>query len=72
MTEKRKYSGLGIALGAALSVAFGVVAGNIGVWLAVGLAIGLALGSSFRRKEAECPRCAELQQPQQPIQKRLP
>jgi drug/metabolite transporter (DMT)-like permease len=70
MTEKEKHSGLGIALGAALGVAFGVIAGNIGVWLAIGVAIGLALGSAFRRKQPQCPHCAELQHTHQAMQKR--
>ncbi len=60
MTNKSKHAGLGLALGVGLGAVFGVVAGHVGVWLAIGVAIGILLGSSFRRKETECPRCAQL------------
>ena len=58
--NKSKHTGLGIALGAALGAVFGVLAGHIAVWLAIGVAIGMALGATFRRKETECPECAEM------------
>ena len=57
MTNKPKYTGLGIALGAALGTVFGVVAGHVGVWLAVGVAIGVAVGASLRRAGPNCPEC---------------
>jgi len=38
----------------------GVMSGNIGVWLAIGVAIGMVLGASIRRKEPECPQCAQM------------
>jgi predicted lysophospholipase L1 biosynthesis ABC-type transport system permease subunit len=60
MTNKSKYTGLGIALGAALGAVFGVLAGNMGVWLAVGVVIGMVLGASFRRKRTHCPECAQI------------
>jgi hypothetical protein len=60
MTNKSKYAGWGIALGAALGAVAGVLAGNVGVWLAIGVVIGLVMGSSFRRKSAECPQCAQI------------
>ncbi|MGO9086900.1 MAG: hypothetical protein ACLQBK_16885 [Candidatus Sulfotelmatobacter sp.] len=60
MTSKPKYAGLGIALGAALGAVFGVLAGNMGVWLAIGIVIGMLIGASFRRKETECPECAQI------------
>ncbi len=60
MKTKSTHSGLGIALGAGLGTVFGVVAGHIGVWLAIGVAIGMVLGASFRRKETECPECAQI------------
>ena len=60
MTNKPKYAGLGIALGAALGAMFGVLAGNMGVWLAIGIVIGMLIGASFRRKETECPECAQI------------
>jgi hypothetical protein len=59
MTNKSKYTGLGIALGAALGAAAGVAAGNVAVWLAVGVAIGMVLGASARRGSG-CPTCAEI------------
>jgi len=71
MKAKQKISGLGLALGAALGVVFGVIVGNMGVWLAVGVAIGVALGASMRKKQPDCPHCAELQQSQGAIQRRL-
>jgi hypothetical protein len=58
--SKPKHTGLGIALGAALGAVFGVVAGHMGVWLALGVAIGMLIGTSFRRKETECPQCAQM------------
>lgn len=60
MTNKSTLHGLGIALGAALGAVFGVMAGHVGLWLAIGLAIGVLVGASFRRKEANCPQCAQL------------
>ncbi|MFZ0733025.1 MAG: hypothetical protein WAM79_11920 [Candidatus Sulfotelmatobacter sp.] len=60
MQSKSKYSGMGLALGAALGAAFGVVAGHIGVWLGIGVAIGMLLGASFRRKQTDCPECAQI------------
>jgi hypothetical protein len=60
MQTKSKYAGLGIALGAALGAVFGVAAGHMGVWLALGVAIGIAIGASFRRKETNCPECAQI------------
>jgi len=43
-----------------LGTVFGVLAGHVGVWLAVGVAIGMALGATIRRKQTECPECAEI------------
>jgi uncharacterized membrane protein YoaK (UPF0700 family) len=60
MTNKSKYAGLGIALGAVLGAVFGVLAGHMGVWLVIGVAIGMVIGASFRRREAECPQCAQI------------
>jgi H+/Cl- antiporter ClcA len=60
MTNKSKPTGLGIALGAALGAVFGVVAGHVGAWLAIGVAIGMLLGASFRRKQTDCPQCAQI------------
>ena len=60
MTNKSKHTGLGLALGAALGAVFGVVAGHVGAWLAVGVAIGMLLGATVRRKETECPECAQI------------
>ncbi len=60
MKNKSRHAGWGIALGAALGTVFGVMAGHVGVWLAVGVAIGMVLGASFRRKETECPACAQI------------
>jgi uncharacterized membrane protein YoaK (UPF0700 family) len=60
MTNKSKLNGFGIALGAVLGAVFGVVAGHIGIWLAIGVAIGMLLGATFRRKQTECPQCAQL------------
>ena len=60
MTSKPKYTGLGLALGAALGAVFGVVAGHMGVWLAIGLAVGIVIGATLRRREPQCPECAEL------------
>jgi hypothetical protein len=60
MTNKSKLHGLGIALGAALGAVFGVIAGHLGVWLASGVAIGIVIGATFRRKEAGCPECAQI------------
>jgi len=60
MTNKPKYTGLGIALGAALGAVLGVLAGNMGVWLAIGIVIGMLIGASFRRKTTECPECAQI------------
>jgi hypothetical protein len=58
MTNKKKLTGVGIALGAALGAVAGVIAGNIGVWLIIGIAIGIALSAAFRRSEPVCPECA--------------
>jgi hypothetical protein len=60
MADKRKLTGLGIALGAALGAVFGVMAGHVAIWLAVGVAIGVAVGVSLRSKAAECPECAAI------------
>jgi hypothetical protein len=60
MTNKSKHAGLGIALGAGLGAVFGVAAGHMGVWLALGVAIGIVIGASFRRKETNCPECAQI------------
>jgi hypothetical protein len=60
MQTKSKYAGLGIALGVALGAVFGVAAGHMGVWLALGVVIGIAIGASFRRKETNCPECAQI------------
>jgi uncharacterized membrane protein YoaK (UPF0700 family) len=65
MADKRKLTGLGIALGAALGTVFGVMAGHIAIWLAVGVAIGIALGASFRRNATDCPECAMVHQEHQ-------
>jgi uncharacterized membrane protein YgaE (UPF0421/DUF939 family) len=65
MADKRKLTGLGIALGAALGAVFGVMAGHIAVRLAVGVAIGVALGASFRRNASDCPECAMVHQEHQ-------
>ncbi len=58
--NKAKHTGLAIALGAALGAALGVAAGHLAIWLAVGIAIGMMIGASFRRKETECPECAQI------------
>jgi hypothetical protein len=60
MKTKPKYAGFGIALGAGLGAVFGVLAGHIGAWLAIGVAIGMLLGASFRRRETNCPECAQI------------
>ena len=60
MADKRKLTGLGIALGAALGTVFGVMAGHIAIWLATGIAIGMALGASFRTNVSNCPDCAAI------------
>ena len=60
MNNKPKYTGLGIALGAALGAVFGMLAGNMGAWLAIGMAIGFLIGASFRRREVNCPECAQI------------
>ena len=60
MTKKSKHAGWGIALGAALGAVFGVIAGHTGIWLASGLAIGIVIGASFRRKQTDCPECAQV------------
>jgi hypothetical protein len=60
MADKRKLTGLGIALGAALGTVVGVLAGHVAVWLAIGIAIGMAIGASLRAKQTECPECAQL------------
>ena len=60
MKNKPKYTGLGIALGAGLGAVFGVLAGHIGIWLAIGVAIGMVIGASFRRRETNCPECAQI------------
>jgi hypothetical protein len=70
MTGKSKHAGLGIALGAALGAVFGVIAGNVGAWLAIGVAIGVALGTSIRRKQPDCPQCAEMHQSHAALQQR--
>jgi hypothetical protein len=60
MPNKRKHTGMGIALGAALGAAAGVLAGHIAIWLGIGIAIGMALGATVRRAERECPECAAI------------
>ncbi len=70
MTNKPKYTGLGIALGAALGAAFGVMAGHVAVWLAIGVAIGMVLGATVRTKQPECPECAVTHRGHEGIQKR--
>ena len=70
MDRKPKYAGLGIALGAALGAVLGVIAGNVGVWLALGVAIGVALGATIRRKEPQCPECAEIHRGHEEIVRR--
>jgi uncharacterized membrane protein YgaE (UPF0421/DUF939 family) len=60
MNNKSKYAGWGIALGAALGAVFGILAGHVGIWLAVGVVIGVLIGASLRRKEVNCPECAQI------------
>ena len=60
MTNKSKLNGLGIILGALLGAVFGVVAGHVGIWLAIGVAIGMLLGATLRRKQTDCPQCAQI------------
>ena len=60
MTNKPKYTVLGLTLGAVLGAVFGIVAGHVGAWLAIGVAIGMVLGVSARRKEPVCPECAAM------------
>ncbi len=61
MTNKPKYTGLGIGLGAALGAVAGAMAGNMGMWLAIGVAIGLAIGmTTARRKTIGCLECETL------------
>jgi hypothetical protein len=60
MADKRKLTGLGIALGAAMGTVVGVLAGHVAVWLAIGIAIGMAIGASLRGKQTECSECATL------------
>jgi len=60
MENKPKHTGLGITLGAILGAVFGVLAGHAGIWLAIGVAIGIILGARFRRKETQCPECAQI------------
>jgi hypothetical protein len=60
MADKRRLTGLGIALGAALGTVVGVLAGHIAVWLAIGIAIGMAIGATLRGKQTECPECAAI------------
>ncbi len=60
MNNKSKYTGWGLALGAALGAVFGILAGHVGAWLAIGVAIGMLLGAAFRRKEVNCPECAQI------------
>ncbi len=62
MTNKSKYTGLGIALGAALGAVAGVLAGHIAIWLGIGIAIGMLLGASVRHSEKVCPECAVIHQ----------
>jgi len=71
MKGKQKFSGMGLALGAALGAVFGVIAGNMGVWLAIGIAIGIVLGASVKKKQPDCPHCAELHQSHEAMQRRL-
>jgi len=65
MADKRKLTGLGLALGAALGTVVGVLAGHVAVWLAIGVAIGVAIGASLRGKQTECPECAMVHQEHQ-------
>ena len=60
MTTKSQNAGLGLALGAVLGAVFGIMAGHVGAWLAIGVVIGLLLGATLRRKQTECPECAEI------------
>ncbi len=60
MTTKSKLTGLGMVLGAVLGAVFGVLAGHVGAWLAIGVAIGMLLGATLRRKQSECPECAQI------------
>jgi hypothetical protein len=60
MTNKSTLNGLGIALGALLGAVFGVLAGHVGIWLAIGVAIGMLLGATSRRKQTDCPQCAQI------------
>ena len=62
MANKSNYAGWGLALGAVLGAVFGVLAGHVGAWLAIGVAIGMMLGATYRRKETDCPQCAEIHQ----------
>jgi hypothetical protein len=70
MTNKPKYTGLGIALGAALGAAFGVIAGHVAIWLAIGVAIGMVLGATVRTRQPQCPECAAMHQGHEGVQKR--
>jgi predicted lysophospholipase L1 biosynthesis ABC-type transport system permease subunit len=65
MADKRKLTGVGLALGAAFGTVAGVLAGHIAVWLAIGIAIGVAIGASFRRSASDCPECAMVHQEHQ-------
>jgi predicted lysophospholipase L1 biosynthesis ABC-type transport system permease subunit len=65
MADKRKLTGVGLALGAAFGAVAGVLAGHIAVWLAIGVAIGVALGASFRGNVSDCPECAMVHQEHQ-------
>ena len=47
-------------MGAVLGAVFGVLAGHVGIWLAMGVAIGMVLGATFRRKQTDCPQCAQI------------
>ena len=60
MANKSNQAGLGLALGAVLGAVFGVLAGHVGAWLAIGVVIGIVLGVTYRRKETDCPQCAEI------------
>ena len=65
MADKRKLTGVGLALGAAFGTVAGVLAGHIAVWLAIGVAIGVVIGASFRRNVSDCPECAMVHQEHQ-------
>jgi len=60
MAAKSKLMGWGIALGAGLGTVAGVMVGHIAIWLGAGLALGILIGSTVRRRQMECPQCAQI------------